>query len=68
MAPDLSFFWWSGEDLNLRPTDYESAPERFSDQRESEKAQFTASIQCHVLPCLATGSSPFCPLFAPCAV
>ncbi len=25
MASNLGFSWWGGEDLNLRPTDYESA-------------------------------------------
>jgi hypothetical protein len=38
MAPDLSFFWWSGEDLNLRPTDYEAAAKRPGDLREWMKA------------------------------
>jgi hypothetical protein len=38
MAPDLIFFWWGGEDLNLRPTDYESARGRGSHLREWLKA------------------------------
>lgn len=57
-----------GTGRRLARLDYESALKRFSNQRESEKAQVTASIQCLLLPCLPTGSSPFCPLFAPTAL
>ena len=33
-AADLRFVSWGGQDLNLRPTDYESAMARFRYQRE----------------------------------
>ena len=29
MARNLHFCWWGGEDLNLRPTDYEFDPGEF---------------------------------------
>jgi len=46
-ASDLPFLWWGGEDLNLRPTDYESAEDGCAYQQKSENAQVVASIQCH---------------------
>ena len=36
-ASDLRFLSWGGQDLNLRPTDYESATGRFYDLREHAK-------------------------------
>jgi hypothetical protein len=36
--PDLAFCEWGGEDLNLRPTDYESAAKRFDNLRKWLKA------------------------------
>src|SRR5919106_2825143 len=48
-AADLLFRWWGGEDLNLRPTDYESVPGRGAGLRECAEGLVSRGFDCSLV-------------------
>jgi hypothetical protein len=50
MTCDLRFRSWGGEDLNLRPTDYEFDPDEFGDQQKVRKIAYDQDVGYAELP------------------